>query len=394
MSRQHTKNLLDLESTLLPGKLEPATPKPPKIAPGVESSPAGSDAGTDSPLRERDTASKTNKDGVSMGNRLIDSFDGVLSDLDGVVYTGPRVIEGATEALDQLAGEGKSLAYVTNNASRSPEEVAAHLRELGAPATAEQVFGSALAGAELLAGEVAPGASVLVVGSQFLADSVRAQGLIVVSTSDDRPDAVIQGFSPALGWKDLAEAAYAITAGATWVATNVDMTLPQERGFAPGNGSLVAAVAAATGKSPLVAGKPEAALFETAARHSGVERALVVGDRLDTDILGGNRAGMATVLVLTGVDSTQTALAARVDERPTYLIRSLGELYEEYPAITADDGAYFCGAAVARVLGATVSVSGREDDLDSWRAACAAWWAAHPNTTPESGPEIVFATAG
>ena len=329
-----------------------------------------------------------------MTNRLIDSFDGVLADLDGVVYTGPQVIEGAIDALDQLAGEGKSLAYVTNNASRSPEEVAAHLRELGAPAVAEQVFGSALAGAELLAGEVAPGASVLVVGSQFLADCVRAQGLVVVSTSDDRPDAVIQGFSPALGWKDLAEASYAIAAGATWVATNVDMTLPQERGFAPGNGSLVAAVAAATGKSPLVAGKPEPALFEKAARHSGVERGLVVGDRLDTDILGGNRAGMATVLVLTGVDSTQTALAARVDERPTYLIRTLGELYEEYPAITADDGAYFCGAAVARVSGSTVSVSGREDDLNSWRAACAAWWATHPDTTPVAAPEIAFATAG
>lgn len=329
-----------------------------------------------------------------MTRRLIDGFDGVLADLDGVVYTGPSAIDGATDALDKLVGEDKSLAYVTNNASRSSEEVAAHLRELGAPATAEQVFGSALAGAELLAGVVSAGAAVLVVGSQVLADSVRAQGLVVVPTSDDRPDAVIQGFSPSLGWKDLAEAAYAIQAGAVWVATNVDMTLPQERGFAPGNGTLVAAVAAATGKSPLIAGKPEAALFETAARHSGVERALVVGDRLDTDILGGNRAGMATALVLTGVDSTQTALAARPDERPKYLMRSLDELYEEYPAITADDGAYSCRAAVARVSGSTVSVSGREDDLDSWRAACAAWWAAHPAVIPDVAPEVVFATAG
>lgn len=328
-----------------------------------------------------------------MTKRLIDGFDGVLADLDGVVYTGPRAIDGATDALDRLAQEGKSLAYVTNNASRSPEEVAVHLRELGAPATAEQVFGSALAGAELLAGKVPAGASVLVVGSQVLADSVRAQGLVVVPPSDDRPDAVIQGFSPDLGWKDLAEAAYAITAGAIWVATNMDMTLPQERGFAPGNGSLVAAVAAATGQLPLVAGKPEAALFETAANHSGVERTLVVGDRLDTDILGGNRAGMATVLVLTGVDSARTALAARLDERPNYLIRSLGELYEEYPAITSDDGAYSCGVAVARVAGMTVSIGGREDDLNSWRAACAAWWAAHPDQTPDAGPEILFVSS-
>lgn len=353
MSDHLRKNLLDPQPTLLPDGLEPGAPK-----------------------------------------RLIDGFDGVLADLDGVVYAGPWAIDGATEALDKLAGEGKSLAYVTNNASRSSEEVAAHLRELGAPATTEQVFGSALAGAELLAGEVAAGASVLVIGSEILADSVRAQGLVVVPTADDRPDAVIQGFSPALGWKDLAEAAYAITAGATWVTTNMDMTLPQERGFAPGNGSLVAAVAAATGKSPLVAGKPEAALFETAARHSGVKRALVVGDRLDTDILGGNRARMATVLVLTGVDSVQTALAARLDERPSYLIGSLGELYEEYPAITADGGAYSCGDAVARVSGSTVSISGPNDDLNSWRAACAAWWAAHPDMTPNTAPEVVFATVG
>lgn len=392
MSRQLRNNLLNLKPTLLPDEVEPGTLKHQKVTPAFEPSPAGSDEGT--ALHESKPDSKTSESEVSMTNRLIDCFDGVLADLDGVVYTGPQVIDGAIDALDQLAREGKSLAYVTNNASRSPEDVATHLRELGAPATTEQVFGSALAGAELLAGEVATGAKVLVVGSQFLADSVRAQGLVVVPTSDDRPDAVIQGFSPALGWKDLAEAAYAIAAGATWVATNVDMTLPQERGFAPGNGALVAAVAAATGKSPLVAGKPEAALFETAARHSGVDRPLVVGDRLDTDILGGNRAGMATVLVLTGVDSVQTALGARSDERPNYLIRSLGELYEEYPAITAGDGAYSCGAAVARVSGSTVRISGHEDDLNSWRAACAAWWAAHPDKTQDAAPEIVFTTAG
>ncbi|WP_181035144.1 HAD-IIA family hydrolase [Arthrobacter sp. B0490] len=326
--------------------------------------------------------------------RLIDGYDGVLADLDGVVYAGPHAIAGATDALERLAAEGKRLAYVTNNASRSSEQVSAHLRELGAPATADQVFGSAQAGAELLARQVAVGSTVLVVGSETLADVVRAQGLTVVGSADDRPDAVIQGFAPTIGWKDLAEAAYAVAAGATWVATNTDMSIPQQRGIAPGNGTLVAAVAAATGKSPLIAGKPGAVLFENAARHSGVERALVVGDRLDTDILGGNRAGMATALVLTGVDTVRTALAADVAERPDFLLASLGELYVEYPAVTADDGAYACGAAVARVTGTTVSVQGREDDVDSWRAACAAWWAAHPHTTPESAPEVGFTSAG
>lgn len=327
-----------------------------------------------------------------MTERLIDRYDGVLADLDGVVYTGPRAIHGATKALAKLAGEGKSLAYVTNNASRSSEQVAAHLRELGAPASAEQVFGSALAGAELLAGQVAAGSAVLVVGSETLADAVRAQGLVVVRTADDRPDAVIQGFSPGLGWKDLAEAAYAVAAGAVWVATNTDMSLPQERGIAPGNGTLVAAVAAATAKSPSVAGKPGAALFETAARRSDIDRAIVVGDRLDTDILGGNRAGMATALVLTGVDSVHTALAARVGERPDYFIGSLEELYEQYPAVTFDGISYSCGGAVAFATDSTVTISGCEDDLDSWRAACAAWWAVHPEVTPAAAPEVSFTT--
>lgn len=265
--------------------------------------------------------------GSDVMTALVAQYGAVLADLDGVVYAGPSAIPGATEALERLAGEGVALAYITNNASRSSAEVAAHLRELGAPATAGQVFGSALAGAELLAAQVSPGSTVLVTGSAVLAQHVAEQGLVPVTTADPVPDAVIQGFDPSLGWKDLAEAAYAVAGGAVWVATNTDMSIPQARGIAPGNGSLVAAVSAATGKRPLVAGKPEAQLFTTAANHLGVDTALVVGDRLDTDILGGNRAGMATALVLTGVDTVQTALAAVPDERPTYLLENLEQLH-------------------------------------------------------------------
>ncbi|MBG6217983.1 HAD superfamily hydrolase (TIGR01450 family) [Arthrobacter sp. CAN_A6] len=310
--------------------------------------------------------------------RLIDGFDAVLADLDGVVYAGQHAIPGAAEALESLAALDVALAYVTNNASRSADVVAAHLRSLGAPARADQVFGSALAGAELLAARVPEASRVLVVGSSTLADLVRAQGLEVVRSAEDSPDAVIQGFSPELGWKDLAEAAYAVAAGAVWVATNTDMSIPQARGIAPGNGSLVAAVAAATGKQPVVAGKPEAALFETAARHVGARKALVVGDRLDTDILGGNRAGMKTALVLTGVDTLRTALAAVHDERPDYLIPSLTAFYEPYPVARAVSGVHHRGQASARVDGESVLVEGAETDLDAWRAACSAWWTAHP----------------
>src|SRR5918995_1615334 len=148
-------------------------------------------------------------------------------------------------------------------------------------------------------------------------------GLVPVHSAQEEPIAVVQGFNPEIGWKDLAEASYVVAGGALWVATNTDMSIPQARGIAPGNGTLVAAVAAATRQTPLVAGEPEAALFHSPAKRLGAERPLVVGDRLDTDILGGNRAGFATVAVLTGVDTRESILAARAEERPGYLISNL-----------------------------------------------------------------------
>ncbi|WP_175460209.1 HAD-IIA family hydrolase [Arthrobacter subterraneus] len=318
-------------------------------------------------------------------------YGAVLADLDGVVYAGPSAIPGAAEALDKLEGIGVALAYITNNASRSSAEVAAHLRELGAPATAEQVFGSALAGAELLATQVRQGATVLVTGSAVLAQHVAEQGLVPVTTADPVPDAVIQGFDPSLGWKDLAEASYAVAGGAVWVATNTDMSIPQARGIAPGNGTLVAAVQAATGQTPLVAGKPEAQLFITAANHLGVAEALVVGDRLDTDILGGNRAGMATALVLTGVDSAANALAAITEQRPTYLFADLGQLHQPYPEVIKRDSVFQCGESSAKVEDGVVIMGGEREDLNTWRAACAAWWEACPQQDTATLPRLKFA---
>ncbi|MBT2532890.1 HAD-IIA family hydrolase [Arthrobacter sp. ISL-48] len=321
---------------------------------------------------------------------LISLFDALLADLDGVVYAGPHAIPGAVDSLRQLAGVGVRLGYITNNASRTPAQVAAHLRELGAPAEDDQVVSSSQAAAELLASLLAPGSRVLVTGSPALAQEIELAGLTPVKSQDEDPVAVVQGFNPDIGWKDLAEAAYVVSAGALWVATNTDMSIPQARGIAPGNGTLVAAVAAATGQKPLVAGKPEAPLFHTAAKRLSADRPLVIGDRLDTDILGGNNAGFATVAVLTGVDTRETILAARTAERPDYLIGSLADLYCPYPAVENIDGAYRCGAATARVNGDTIELQGSEDDLDSWRAACAAWWAAFPETAEPRAPRLTW----
>ncbi|WP_434618983.1 HAD-IIA family hydrolase [Arthrobacter sp. A5] len=319
---------------------------------------------------------------------LVTAFDSVLSDLDGVVYTGPHAIPGAVEALQRLAGFGVDLAYVTNNASRTPADVAAHLRGLGAPAEDHQVVSSAQAGARLLADKFPAGSKVLITGSDALAREVELVGMVPVRSADDGAAVVIQGFEPTLSWKELAEAAYAIENGAAWVATNTDMTIPQARGIAPGNGALVAAVRAATGKEPLVAGKPEAVLFHAAAERLGSSRPLVVGDRLDTDILGGNNAKMATAVVLTGVDTTETVLAARTAERPRFLLRTLAELFEPYPDVTGSNGIFSCGKSTASVADGTVSVSGDKDDVDSWRCACAAWWDAVPDAAVARAPEL------
>lgn len=321
--------------------------------------------------------------------QLISRFDALLADLDGVVYRGPHAIPGAVESLQRLAGIGVGLGYVTNNASRSPAQVAAHLRELGAPAEDHQVVSSSQAGADLLASLLSPGAAVLVTGSPALAHEVELVGLKPVHSAEEKPVAVVQGFNPAIGWKELAEASFVLADGdVLWVATNTDMTLPQGRGTAPGNGSLVAAVAAATGRQPLVAGKPEAPLFHAAAKRLSSDRPLVVGDRLDTDILGGNRAGFATVAVLTGIDTLETMLAAKTDERPRYIIHDLTGLYEPYPEIENDGGTFRCRNATATVDGNALRITGAKDNLDSWRAACAAWWTARPDADRPTAPEF------
>lgn len=321
---------------------------------------------------------------------LISGYDAVLSDLDGVVYAGRGAIEGAIESLDRLAGAGVELAYITNNASRSPGAVAEHLRELGAPATAEHVFGSADAGSDLLADLIGAGGRVLVVGSDYLRDCVVARGLRPVDSAADRPDAVIQGFDPTVGWSDLAQASYAVSGGAVWVATNTDLTIPRAEGIAPGNGALVQTVAAATGAVPHVAGKPEPRLFHRAAGHLRSARPLVVGDRLDTDILGGNRAGYATAVVFTGIDSPLSVLAARHAERPDYLLNDLTDLYRPYPAVEASGAVFACGDARASIDGERLRVEGSPEDLDAWRAACAAWWSAHPRADRQTTPEPDF----
>ena len=251
-------------------------------------------------------------------------FDAVLFDLDGVLYIGAEAVPGAVEAVAALRHQGIGTCFVTNNAARPPAAVAAHLRDIGIHADIADVTTSAMAGARVLAERFPPGSSVLAVGGPGVADALQGCGLAPVTSADDEPVAVMQGFGSEVGWRELVEVGLAVRRGAWWLATNSDITIPTPRGQAPGNGSLVAAAVAAAGRQPdFVAGKPEPALLREAVHRCGAKRPLMVGDRLDTDIAGGNRLGIPTLLVLTGVTDRPTGESAAGDERPTFVAPDL-----------------------------------------------------------------------
>ena len=223
---------------------------------------------------------------------LVEAYDLAVLDLDGVVYVGPDAVPGAAEALAKARAAGMAMAFVTNNASRPPQAVVDHLVRLGVEAQLDDVVTSAQVAARMLAERLPAGSAVLVVGGAGLRIALTENGLRPVTSVDDAPAAVVQGFSPDLDWRLLAEGTRAVRAGLPWIATNLDLTVPTPYGPAPGNGALVGLVATAAGKGPDdVAGKPAPGSFHEAARRHASSRPLVVGDRLDTDLEGAVNAG-------------------------------------------------------------------------------------------------------
>jgi glycerol 3-phosphatase-2 len=317
---------------------------------------------------------------TASGGALVGRHDVLLVDLDGVAYLGDRPIDGAAQALGVARDAGVGVVFVTNNASRPPGEVATQLEAMGVAAHVSEVMTSAIAAAAALAGQLPAGAAVLVVGGPGVRDALTDAGLTPIDSADDRPAAVLQGFAPEVGWRALAEAALAINAGATWVATNTDLTLPSPRGPLPGNGSLVAALKAATGRQPRVIGKPAPALFSAAlAAHPG-DRPLVIGDRLDTDIAGARAAGLPSLLVLSGVSGARDLLGAGRHERPDYIGRDLRALLTDHPGASVTDGVATSGGATATLVDGGVRVSSSDlaptaDGLDGLRALTALAWA-------------------
>ncbi|KAA2252897.1 HAD-IIA family hydrolase [Solihabitans fulvus] len=308
---------------------------------------------------------------------MLDDYDALLLDLDGTVYRGGEAVPGAAEAVASAREQGVAVRFVTNNASRAPQQVAEHLSQLGFGAAVREVSTSAQAAAAVLATRVPAGSSVLVLGTEALADEVRSVGLVPVRTAEGAV-AVVQGLSQDLGWRHLAEACVAIRAGAQWVACNVDATLPTERGQLPGNGALVAALRTATGVEPVVAGKPARPLMDQAVASTDATRPLVVGDRLDTDIAGARAAGLDSLLVLTGVSTPVELLAAQEELRPTHVSADLSCVLR--PAAESAVGPRPQWTVLVEDGVLSAAAAGAGDSLDLLRALCAAWWAAGGGT--------------
>lgn len=267
---------------------------------------------------------------------LLADHDALLLDLDGVLYTDDEPVVDAADAVARAREAGRGIRFITNNASKTPDEVARRLRRVGIPAEPQEVLTSAQAAAQLLVrlDGIDAGATVAVVGGAGLLEAVGEQGLRPVPVRDvsELPAAVVQGFSPDLGWRDLAAAVRWVRAGAPYVASNLDLTIPTATGIAPGNGLLVRTVATAAGIEPVaVAGKPEPFMFTSAASSCAADAPLVIGDRLDTDIAGGRAAGQRTALVLTGVHGLSDLLAAPAAHRPDLLLRTMSDLFADAP---------------------------------------------------------------
>ncbi|MGI5351482.1 HAD hydrolase-like protein [Streptomyces sp. CA-250714] len=311
------------------------------------------------------------------------AYDTALLDLDGVVYAGGEAVPHAVDSLAAARESGLRLAYVTNNAARTPQTVAAHLTRLGVPAAAEEVITSAQAVARLIAEQVPRGARVLAVGADGLRVALEERGLTVVETADEEPAAVVQGYGgPAMEWGRLIEAAIAVQRGVPWFASNTDLTIPSGRGIAPGNGSAVEVVRIATRwlrtpPEPQVAGKPLPPMHRESILRTGARRPLVVGDRLDTDIEGAHAGRVDSLLVLTGVTDAAQLLAARPVHRPTYVARDLRSLLESQPEVTGDaDSGFGCRGWLAHAGADQLTLEGDGDPVDGLRALCGAAWSA------------------
>jgi glycerol 3-phosphatase-2 len=304
---------------------------------------------------------------------LVEAHDLVMFDLDGVVYVGGEAIDGVAESIDRVRGSGRHVAFVTNNASRTPDQVAAKLTELGVSAEPGDVVTSAQAAARLLAEEHGAGARVMLLGGEGLRVALVEAGLVPVEDPDGAV-AVASGYGPDVRWRDIMRVSTLVRDGLPYVASNADLTIPTPYGLAPGHGVLVRTITGFAGVDAVVAGKPERPLMDETVLRVGGDRPLMVGDRLDTDIEGARAIDAPSLLVLTGVTWLEELATAPPALRPTYVSPTLAGLFEPHPAPQIDGAEAELGGWTARVDDGRLAVDGAGSDGDWWRVAATACW--------------------
>jgi 4-nitrophenyl phosphatase len=257
------------------------------------------------------------------------SIKHLLIDLDGVLYRGNRVLDGAAELLSWLRAQGVTFRLVTNNATLTPKQYVEKLAKLGIGVGEDEVFTSALATAAYLKTESAESQTAYVIGEQGLLSALDEAGIRVAS---EAPDWVIVGLDREVTYEKLSTAALAIESGARFVATNPDASLPTEQGLLPGAGAIQAALTATTGVVPLVIGKPQPLLLRLAMKQlgGGTKDTAMLGDRLDTDIQGANGIQMPSILVLTGISKRSDV--GQIPGEPDLIVEDLPELMRIWPA--------------------------------------------------------------
>lgn len=260
---------------------------------------------------------------------VAERYDALLFDLDGVVYLGDAVIPSAPATIAALVERGTSIAFLTNNSSRTLEQVAAKLAGLGVPARTDQVVSSGVATAAMLDREGAVGSSAFVIGEAGVREALAAVGIDLLDGEPSRADLVVIGWDRSVDYAKLRTASLLVERGARLIATNADASYPAPDGLWPGAGAILAAVTTTTGASPTIVGKPAQPMFDAAAGKLGASRPLVVGDRLDTDVAGAAAVGWDSMLVLTGAATPAELVVSPV--LPSYVAKDLSAVLRPVP---------------------------------------------------------------
>jgi 4-nitrophenyl phosphatase len=254
----------------------------------------------------------------------------LIIDMDGVLWTGSVALPGLNRFFDFLHSRSIPYTLATNNASKTVEQYRHKLAGFGVTISPEVVMTSSLATAAYLEGELPKGSRLYIVGQDGLHEAMQQAGFAVIPDHSQPVEAVVAGIDFTLTYDKLKHGALLIRQGARFIGTNGDLTFPSEEGLLPGAGSILAALEAATGVKPITIGKPEPFMLQVAMRKMGSQpgQTVMLGDRLETDILGGQRAGIRTILVTTGIDNEQTIAEKGI--RPDLVLSGLEELIDRW----------------------------------------------------------------